>query len=61
MTVHLGMLPHWVSYFHSFNCLLPAFQCQQFSECDEYNGKCKCPPGFGGDDCLQPGIPLKRR
>ncbi|RKF54149.1 ABC transporter G family member [Golovinomyces cichoracearum] len=37
-----------------FNCLLPAFSCGQFSECNQYNGKCSCPPGFGGDDCLSP-------
>lgn len=38
-----------------FNCLLPAFTCSQYSECNQFNGKCDCPPGFGGDDCLQPG------
>ncbi|KAF7877304.1 hypothetical protein EAF04_000987 [Stromatinia cepivora] len=37
-----------------FNCLLPAFTCGQYSDCNQYNGKCSCPPGFGGDDCLQP-------
>ncbi|RDW73358.1 hypothetical protein BP6252_07265 [Coleophoma cylindrospora] len=37
-----------------FNCLLPAFTCGQYAECNQYNGKCACPPGFGGDDCLQP-------
>ncbi|ORY70277.1 uncharacterized protein BCR38DRAFT_471606 [Pseudomassariella vexata] len=37
-----------------FNCLLPAFTCGQYGECNEYNGKCECPPGFGGDDCLEP-------
>ncbi|KAI2604129.1 uncharacterized protein GGS25DRAFT_449216 [Hypoxylon fragiforme] len=37
-----------------FNCLLPAYECGQFAECNEYNGKCECPPGFGGDDCLEP-------
>jgi hypothetical protein len=39
----------------SFNCLLPAFDCGQYSPCNQYNGKCSCPPGYGGDDCLQPG------
>lgn len=38
----------------SFNCLLPAYECGQFADCNTYNGKCECPPGFGGDDCLQP-------
>ncbi|KAM3084061.1 FAD-dependent urate hydroxylase [Clarireedia jacksonii] len=37
-----------------FNCLLPAFTCGQYSDCNQFNGKCSCPPGFGGDDCLQP-------
>lgn len=39
---------------HSFNCLLPAHQCTQFAECNDYTGKCNCPAGFGGDDCLEP-------
>ncbi|KIJ67151.1 hypothetical protein HYDPIDRAFT_109174 [Hydnomerulius pinastri MD-312] len=37
-----------------FNCLLPAFTCGQFGNCDEYDGQCKCPPGWGGIDCLLP-------
>ncbi|KAH6885968.1 hypothetical protein B0T10DRAFT_563950 [Thelonectria olida] len=37
-----------------FNCLLPAHTCAQYADCNEYNGKCDCPEGFGGDDCLQP-------
>ncbi|KAI1198197.1 hypothetical protein F5X97DRAFT_300192 [Nemania serpens] len=37
-----------------FNCLLPAYECGQFADCNEYNGQCECPAGFGGDDCLQP-------
>ncbi|ODQ51181.1 hypothetical protein SAICODRAFT_60202 [Saitoella complicata NRRL Y-17804] len=37
-----------------FNCLLPAFQCMQYANCSEYDGRCICPPGFGGDDCSQP-------
>ncbi|CAD6499719.1 BgTH12-03827 [Blumeria graminis f. sp. triticale] len=37
-----------------FNCLLPAFSCGQYSSCNQYNGICSCPPGFGGDDCLSP-------
>src|SRR3954468_3184635 len=40
----------------SFNCLLPAFDCGQYSDCNQFNGKCDCPPGFGGDDCLSPGM-----
>ncbi|KAL1408358.1 FAD-dependent urate hydroxylase [Vanrija albida] len=37
-----------------FNCLLPAFNCGQFGECNQYDGQCRCPPGFGGQDCLTP-------
>ncbi|KAH8553328.1 ABC transporter [Umbelopsis sp. PMI_123] len=37
-----------------FNCMLPAFECKHFANCSEYDGKCKCPPGFGGDDCKEP-------
>lgn len=37
-----------------FNCNLEAFQCAQFSTCSKYDGKCSCPPGFGGEDCSQP-------
>lgn len=37
-----------------FNCLLPVFTCGQFGNCNEYDGQCKCPPGWGGIDCLTP-------
>lgn len=37
-----------------FNCQLEAFQCHQFATCNKYNGKCACPPGFGGEDCSEP-------
>lgn len=37
-----------------FNCMLPGFECLHFANCSEYDGKCNCPPGFGGDDCRQP-------
>ncbi|PLN84580.1 putative ABC transporter [Aspergillus taichungensis] len=37
-----------------FNCQLDAFQCGQYAPCDKFTGKCVCPPGFGGDDCLEP-------
>ncbi|KAF9021922.1 hypothetical protein BDZ89DRAFT_1071060 [Hymenopellis radicata] len=37
-----------------FNCLLPAFTCGQYGSCDPYDGQCKCPPGWGGIDCLIP-------
>lgn len=34
--------------------MLPAFSCKQFAKCNEYNGRCDCPPGFGTDDCAEP-------
>ncbi|KXJ89551.1 hypothetical protein Micbo1qcDRAFT_137409 [Microdochium bolleyi] len=37
-----------------FNCLLPAYSCGQYAQCNEYNGQCECPPGFGGESCLDP-------
>ncbi|WVQ83751.1 hypothetical protein IAT38_005895 [Cryptococcus sp. DSM 104549] len=37
-----------------FNCLLPAFTCGNSGECNPYDGQCRCPPGFGGQDCLTP-------
>ncbi|KAK7006194.1 ABC transporter protein [Favolaschia claudopus] len=37
-----------------FNCQLPRFACGQYGECNEYDGQCKCPSGWGGIDCLIP-------
>ncbi|PWZ00557.1 hypothetical protein BCV70DRAFT_199829 [Testicularia cyperi] len=37
-----------------FNCQLPAYECYQFGECNQYDGLCRCPVGFGGPDCLSP-------
>lgn len=34
--------------------MLPAFECTQFANCNEYDGRCECPVGFGGDDCSDP-------
>lgn len=36
-----------------FNCMLPLFECKQYSSCNEYNGRCECIPGFGGEDCKE--------
>ncbi|KAI0955797.1 hypothetical protein AcV7_006368 [Taiwanofungus camphoratus] len=37
-----------------FNCQLDAFSCGHFGECSNYDGQCKCPPGWAGIDCLTP-------
>ena len=37
-----------------FDCHYDEFVCTQFAECSQFNGKCSCPPGFGGDDCSEP-------
>lgn len=37
-----------------FNCMLPAFECKQYSKCNEFNGQCECISGFGGQDCVEP-------
>ncbi|KAF7714823.1 ABC-2 type transporter [Penicillium ucsense] len=37
-----------------FNCQLDSYNCTHFAPCNQYNGKCSCPPGFGGDDCSTP-------
>ncbi|KAF9463956.1 hypothetical protein BDZ94DRAFT_1282345 [Collybia nuda] len=34
--------------------MLPIFTCGQYGNCNEYDGQCKCPPGWGGIDCLVP-------
>lgn len=37
-----------------FNCMLPMFECKQYSACNEFSGRCDCLDGFGGDDCSIP-------
>jgi hypothetical protein len=37
-----------------FNCNLDDFVCHQFANCSQANGRCSCPPGFGGNDCSDP-------
>ena len=37
-----------------FDCHYDEFECKQFATCNQGNGKCSCPPGFGGDDCTEP-------
>ncbi|EAU83316.2 ATP-dependent permease [Coprinopsis cinerea okayama7 len=34
--------------------LAPTFTCGQYGHCNEYNGQCDCPAGWGGIDCLIP-------
>ena len=34
-----------------FDCNSPKFKCAQFASCNNYDGTCSCPPGFGGLDC----------
>src|SRR5262249_55549722 len=48
-----------------FNCLLPEFQCCNFSICNQNTGKCgECPTGFTGENCALPlctSLPVRRR
>lgn len=47
-----------------FNCNLQDFQCHQFANCSAANGRCICPPGWGGEDCSEPlcgGLASKER
>ncbi|KAG8859017.1 hypothetical protein FRC20_011911 [Serendipita sp. 405] len=37
-----------------FNCLLPAYKCGNYGTCNEYDGQCRCPEGWSGNDCLIP-------
>jgi ABC-type multidrug transport system ATPase subunit len=37
-----------------FDCHYDEFKCMQYANCSATNGKCVCPPGFGGDDCAEP-------
>lgn len=37
-----------------FNCNLPNFSCKQFSQCNNFTGRCECNDGFGSDDCSEP-------
>lgn len=37
-----------------FNCQLDSYNCTHFAPCNQFSGKCACPPGFGGDDCSKP-------
>lgn len=39
-----------------FNCLLNDFNCTNFGDCNQNNGKCVCPNGYGDEDCSKPGV-----
>lgn len=34
-----------------FNCMLTDYKCINTGKCSPANGRCTCPPGFGGDNC----------
>ncbi|KAJ8100531.1 hypothetical protein POJ06DRAFT_106161 [Lipomyces tetrasporus] len=53
-SIHNGALLGSTAADNCFNCLLPAYTCTQYSDCRQYDGRCECPPGFGGDDCSVP-------
>lgn len=36
------------------DCTKPRFGCLQYGQCNEYDGQCRCPEGFGGEDCSKP-------
>lgn len=38
-----------------FNCLYPGSVCAHNSTCNKFTGRCDCPSGWTGEDCLQPG------
>ncbi|KAJ2065542.1 (ABC) transporter [Coemansia sp. S155-1] len=37
-----------------FNCLYPGSICAHNSTCNQFTGRCNCPPGWTGEDCLLP-------
>ncbi|KAJ2068335.1 (ABC) transporter [Coemansia sp. S2] len=37
-----------------FNCLYPGSTCAHNSTCNQFTGRCNCPPGWTGEDCLLP-------
>ncbi|KAJ2717277.1 FAD-dependent urate hydroxylase [Coemansia spiralis] len=38
-----------------FNCMYPGSVCAHNATCNQYTGRCDCPSGWTGEDCLQPG------
>ncbi|KAJ2698789.1 FAD-dependent urate hydroxylase [Coemansia sp. IMI 209128] len=37
-----------------FNCLYPGSSCAHNATCNQFTGRCNCPPGWTGEDCLLP-------
>ncbi|KAI8318860.1 hypothetical protein GQ54DRAFT_320883 [Martensiomyces pterosporus] len=37
-----------------FNCLYPGSECGHNSTCNQFTGRCDCPSGWTGEDCLTP-------
>ncbi|KAJ2724653.1 (ABC) transporter [Coemansia sp. Benny D115] len=37
-----------------FNCLYPGSECAHNATCNQFTGRCDCPSGWTGEDCLQP-------
>ncbi|KAJ2740733.1 (ABC) transporter, partial [Coemansia sp. BCRC 34301] len=37
-----------------FNCLYPGSVCAHNATCNQFTGRCDCPTGWTGEDCLQP-------
>ncbi|KAJ1941586.1 (ABC) transporter, partial [Kickxella alabastrina] len=37
-----------------FNCMYPGSLCAHNATCNQFTGRCNCPIGWTGDDCLQP-------
>ncbi|KAJ1796041.1 (ABC) transporter [Coemansia sp. RSA 2399] len=38
-----------------FNCLYPGSTCTHNATCNQFTGRCNCPSGWTGEDCLLPG------
>ncbi|KAJ2078040.1 (ABC) transporter [Coemansia sp. RSA 988] len=38
-----------------FNCMYPGSVCAHNATCNQFTGRCDCPSGWIGEDCLQPG------
>ncbi|KAJ2846956.1 (ABC) transporter, partial [Coemansia brasiliensis] len=41
-----------------FNCMYPGSVCAHNATCNQFTGRCDCPSGWTGEDCLQPATAL---